>query len=85
VSQNPDFFHLVAGLAAALRAGALTTDAAAAEVTSLTERRLAHLSADTRPLPSVAIYDQLLPSRRIPREGTAEPAAPSPRQVTTQL
>jgi hypothetical protein len=34
-------------------------------VTSLTERRLAALPADTRPLPSVAAYDQLL--RRPPR------------------
>ncbi|NBH10992.1 IS21 family transposase [Amycolatopsis sp. SID8362] len=79
--------HVVAGLAAALRAGALTADAVAlearktadndttaadpgpaqdpaAEVTSLTLRRLAQLPADTRPLPSVAVYDQLLPSRR---------------------
>jgi transposase len=85
--------HVVAGLAAALRAGAVTADAVALEarkaadadttplpvtdrvvpaaaVTSLTERRLAHLPTDTRPLPSVAIYDQLLPSRRTPREGT---------------
>ncbi|MET9339082.1 hypothetical protein [Nonomuraea sp. NPDC003804] len=29
-------------------------------VVSLTERRLAALPPDTRPLPSVAIYDQLL-------------------------
>lgn len=36
-----------------------------AEVTSLTLRRLAQLPADTRPLPSLAAYDQLLPSRRI--------------------
>ena len=85
--------HVVAGLAAALRAGALTADAVALEarkaadtdtappsasdrdvptaaVTSLTERRLAHLPPDTRPLPSVAIYYQLLPSHRTPREGT---------------
>lgn len=40
-------------------------------VTSLTQRRLAHLPSDTRPLPSVAIYDQLLPSRRIPKKGTS--------------
>ncbi|MBR7676487.1 IS21 family transposase [Streptomyces daliensis] len=85
--------HLVAGLAAALRAGALTSDAVALEarkaaetddtagtavlpqgplperfgqpkITSLTERRLAHLPPDTRPLPSVAVYDQLLRRRR---------------------
>ena len=86
--------HVVAGLAAALRAGALTADAvalearkaadtdiapapapdratsAAAAVASLTQRRLTHLPSDTRPLPSVAAYDQLLPSRRTPREGT---------------
>jgi len=81
--------HLVAGLAAALSAGALTADAVALEarkaaeadtttalldaepfaadratVTSLTARRLAHLPPDTRPLPSVAHYDQLLRHRR---------------------
>ena len=78
--------HVVAGIAAALRAGALTADAVAVEarkaaqdtasettapptaapagpalpVTSLTARRLATLPPDTRPLPSVAAYDQLL-------------------------
>jgi hypothetical protein len=82
--------HVVAGLAAALRAGALTADAVALEarkaaereaqaplaagpsdpaqpapaqaatVTFLTQRRLANLPPDTRPLPSVAAYDQLL-------------------------
>ena len=86
--------HVVAGLAAGMRAGALTADAvalearkaadtdiapapapdratsAAAAVASLTQRRLTHLPSDTRPLPSVAAYDQLLPSRRTPREGT---------------
>ncbi|MEU8413854.1 IS21 family transposase [Amycolatopsis japonica] len=85
--------HVVAGLAAALRAGALTADAVALEarkaadtditppsicdrvvpaaaVASLTERRLTQLPPDTRPLPSVAIYDQLLSSHRTPREGT---------------
>jgi hypothetical protein len=40
-------------------------------VTSLTQRRLAALPPGTRPLPSVAAYDQLL--RRPPR-------APSPSQ-----
>ncbi|MGB7234644.1 MAG: IS21 family transposase, partial [Rhodococcus sp. (in: high G+C Gram-positive bacteria)] len=42
-------------------------------VRSLTERRLrAHLPADTRPLPSVDKYDQLLPNRREnPNEGAA--------------
>lgn len=86
---------VVAGIAAALAAGALTADAVAVEarkaaqagsgettrpadvpaavppVTSLTQRRLAALPADTRPLPSVAAYDQLL--RRPPR-------APPPSQ-----
>jgi hypothetical protein len=80
--------HVVAGIAAALAAGALTADAVAVEarkaaqadsagaarpdmppavppVTSLTQRRLAALPPDTRPLPSVAAYDQLL--RRPPR------------------
>lgn len=78
--------HVVAGLATALRAGALTADAVALEarkaadgetspaalpapgtpeqdtqaVASLTLRRLAHLPPDTRPVPSVAAYDQLL-------------------------
>jgi transposase len=87
--------HLVTGLAAALRAGALTADAVALEarkaaeadeitepapqqpepanVTFLTERRLAHLPPDTRPLPSVAAYDQLLrprqPADRSARQG----------------
>ncbi|WP_084453094.1 IS21 family transposase [Janibacter indicus] len=102
--------HVVAGLATALRAGALTADAVALEarkrnetadgeaddttahhptplmgsdtahgegetpaVRSLTERRLrAHIPADTRPLPSVDKYDQLLASRRDPpNEGAA--------------
>jgi hypothetical protein len=83
--------HVVAGITAALAAGALAADAVAVEarkaaqadtasagrpdappalppVTSLTERRLAALPADTRPLPSVAVYDQLLrrPSRAPP-------------------
>ncbi|MEU0390343.1 hypothetical protein ABZ251_39090 [Streptomyces chartreusis] len=35
-----------------------------ASVTFLTERRLAHLPPDNRPLPSVAAYDQLLRPRR---------------------
>jgi hypothetical protein len=82
--------HVVAGIATALRAGAMTADAVALEarkwgeadqaaelpadqgrqprrpldggatVTSLTERRLAALPPDPRPLPSVAAYDQLL-------------------------
>jgi hypothetical protein len=83
--------HIVAGIAAALQAGALTADAVALEarkaaeaddtagvgeprepapaatVTSLTERRLAQLPPDRRPVPSVAHYDQLL--RRRPPYG----------------
>jgi hypothetical protein len=53
--------------------GAATPDAAAAGgrpsavgaqvVASLTQRRLAQLPPDTRPLPSVAVYDQLLRRR----------------------
>ncbi|MFE7778437.1 hypothetical protein ACFU5O_32045 [Streptomyces sp. NPDC057445] len=93
--------HLVAGLATALRAGALTSDAVALEarkaaqaedeppvaalpagtsgsatVTFLHEWRLAHLPPDTRPLPSVTPYDQLLRRRRASggtsREGEAQ-------------
>jgi transposase len=87
--------HVVAGLAAALHAGALSADAVALEarkaadadddqqhattpiaaapppaVASLTARRLERLPADTRPLPSVAAYDQLLRLPRHPTEGT---------------
>ncbi|MFE4335658.1 hypothetical protein ACFRQM_41620 [Streptomyces sp. NPDC056831] len=87
--------HVVAGLATALRAGALTADAVALEarkaaqaedgptvgasvpalpgtpatVTSLHEWRLAHLPPDTRPLPSVTPYDQLLRRRRTSGSG----------------
>jgi hypothetical protein len=94
--------HLVAGLAVALRAGALTADAVALEarkaaeadrpepagppehlaepgtatVTFLTERRMAHLPPDTRPLPSVAVYDQLLRRRRPGAERPAEGESP---------
>ncbi|MFJ9085861.1 hypothetical protein ACIRL3_25915 [Streptomyces sp. NPDC102384] len=95
--------HVVAGLATALRAGALTADAVALEarkaaqtegeptisasisalpgqtpatVTSLHEWRLAHLPPDTRPLPSVTAYDQLLRRHRTSgsehREGEAQ-------------
>ncbi|BDD82322.1 transposase [Tsukamurella pulmonis] len=78
--------QVVAGLAAALSAGALTADAVALEarkadteptaaettdldtparqgVVSLTAHRLTSLPPDTRPLPSVAAYDQLLRHR----------------------
>ncbi|WP_191297566.1 IS21 family transposase [Lentzea cavernae] len=89
--------HVVAGMAAALHAGALTADAVALEArksaetdhpeplamlgdshrlgrfTSLTERRLTHLPADSRPLPSIAAYDDLLPSRRARRGGGIGP------------
>ena len=90
--------HVVAGIAAALAAGALTADAVAVEarkaaqagdggtarpdtpppappVTSLTQRRLAALPPDTRPLPSVAAYDQLL--HRTPRAPPPSQGAPS--------
>ena len=88
---------VVAGIAAALAAGAVTADAVAVEarkaaqagsgetacppappaplpVTSLTQRRLAALPADARPLPSVAAYDQLL--RRPPRAPPTQPRRP---------
>ena len=41
----------------------------AAEVTSLTMRRIAALPPDTRPLPTVDAYDQLLRQRRTATEG----------------
>ncbi|MER5326898.1 Mu transposase domain-containing protein [Streptosporangium roseum] len=97
--------HLVTGLAAALRAGALTADAVALEarkaaeedqqpaaaqpasqlapdkedgatVVFLTERRLAQLPHDTRPLPSVAVYDQLLKRARPAGERPAQEGSP---------
>jgi hypothetical protein len=43
--------------------------AVAPQVTSLTLRRLAALPADTRPLPTVSAYDQLLTRPRTTREG----------------
>ncbi|MGN2638326.1 hypothetical protein ACWEKT_38190 [Nocardia takedensis] len=45
-------------------------DAPADPIPSLTARRLTHLPADTRPLPSVAHYDQLL---RLPRNQKGTP------------
>lgn len=36
------------------------------DIASLTQHRLATLPIGTRPLPSVAAYDELLPSRRAP-------------------
>jgi hypothetical protein len=89
--------HVVAGIAAALAAGARTADAVAVEarkaaqsesattgppvpepapslpqVTSLTQRRLAALPEDDRPLPSVAAYDELLLRRRPPPTSEGE-------------
>ncbi len=93
--------HVVAGLAEAFRAGALTADAVALEarkaadgdapappapapempappveehatVTFLADYRLTHLPPDTRPLPSVAAYDQLLNRRRTGGQGTSQ-------------
>ena len=49
---------------------------AAPNVTFLTERRLAHLPPDTRPLPSVAAYDQLLRRTQPGRAAAAEGDAP---------
>jgi transposase len=85
LSRHMAHEHVVAGIAAALRVGALTCDAVALEarkaaesedptttaapapepspVVSLTERRLAQLPPDNRPLPSVAAYDDLLRRR----------------------
>lgn len=96
--RHMDGEHVVAGLAAALRAGALTADAVALEarkaadetgetggqpaadtpsaspaVASLTARRLDKLPPDTRPLPSVAAYDQLLRRTRTAQEGNPRP------------
>ena len=39
------------------------------QVTSLTLRRLAALPADSRPLPTVSAYDQLLTRPRTSKEG----------------
>ena len=48
-------------------------------VASLTERRLAQLPADTRPLPSVAAYDQLL------RHAHGQDNTPGATTVTTSI
>jgi transposase len=102
LSRHLSHEHVVAGMAATLRAGAMTADAVALEarkaaqadtepspepdavpsgkppatVTSLHEWRLSHLPPDTRPLPSVTPYDQLLRSHRDSRgdhrEGEAQ-------------
>lgn len=42
-------------------------------VSSMTEHRIRRLPGDTRPLPSVAAYDELLPSRRRSRGATPPP------------
>lgn len=91
LGRHVEHEHVVAGLAAAHRAGAVTADAVALEarkvaegetftgpakpapaqpvqlqgetggtVTFLSDWKLSHLPPDTRPLPSVAHYDQLL-------------------------
>ncbi|MEU6611645.1 hypothetical protein ABZ922_42695 [Streptomyces shenzhenensis] len=91
LGRHMEHEHVVAGLAAAHRAGALTADAVALEarkvaegesftepakptrgrsvqsqeetdgtVTFLSDWKLSHLAPGTRPLPSVAHYDQLL-------------------------
>jgi transposase len=71
-----DVVAVEARRAADARAGALAPDSGAGEppagpqVTSLTLRRLAALPADSRPLPAVSAYDQLLTRpRTTPREG----------------
>ncbi|MCW8103426.1 hypothetical protein [Streptomyces tauricus] len=94
LARHMEHEHIVAGLAAAHRAGALTADAVALEarkvaegdtgeipapsraapggegpsgtVTFLSDWKLSHLPPDTRPLPSVAHYDQLLQHRARP-------------------
>ncbi|MEV7808817.1 hypothetical protein AB0O28_38290 [Microbispora sp. NPDC088329] len=97
--RHMDGEHVVAGLAAALRAGALTADAVALEarkapdeaggrptadhtastlsapsaVTSLAARRIEKLPPETRPLPSVTAYDQVLRRTRTAQEGNARP------------
>ena len=58
-------------VAAARGAGETGTEQGgeAAQVTSLTLRRIAALPPDTRPLPAVDAYDQLLRRQRPAREG----------------
>ncbi|MGI5347295.1 hypothetical protein ACQEU8_03770 [Streptomyces sp. CA-250714] len=84
LTRHMEHDHVVNGLAAAHRAGALTADAVALEArkaaqgettetsartgaprdessaTVTSDWKLSHLPPDTRPLPSVAHYDQLL-------------------------
>jgi len=64
-----------------------TSSAASSVVASLTRRRLAQLPNDTRPLPSVAIYDQLLrhprsAGRGIDRTSPADAPAALPEAST---
>lgn len=60
--------------------GPVVTRPDQATVTSLTNRRLAQLPKDSRPLPDVSIYDQLLPSRRVPGQARSSPN-PSSRKT----
>jgi hypothetical protein len=55
--------------AAVARAEEQAVPAPAAQVTSLTLRRLAELPPDTRPVPTVDAYDQLLRHVRASKEG----------------
>jgi hypothetical protein len=72
-----DVVAVEARRAAGARAGAPAPDSDAGEppagpqVTSLTLRRLAALPADSRPLPTVSAYDQLLTRPRTSQEGTS--------------
>jgi hypothetical protein len=70
---------VITGIGAALSVGARAAapapqaagggTPAVPQVTSLTLRRLAALPADTRPLPAVSAYDQLLTRPRTSQEG----------------
>ncbi|MGW4641645.1 hypothetical protein ACWEN6_24195 [Sphaerisporangium sp. NPDC004334] len=53
-------------------ASAADSSSPGATVTFLTERRLAHLPPDSRPMPSVAAYDQLLRYRRAGAQPSAQ-------------
>ncbi len=72
-----DVVAVEARRAAGARAAAPAQDsdagepAAGPQVTSLTLRRLAALPADSRPLPTVSAYDQLLTRPRTSQEGTS--------------
>jgi hypothetical protein len=58
-----------------LKNSTATSPSTPAAVTSLPERRLAQLPPDTRPLPSLEAYDQLLPSRRIAAAARSNPTS----------